>query len=197
MNTLISMSALALLALLGCASSGASHDHAHEDSGPPRMLGTATATLEARSDSAVTGTVTFTEREEVFDGKRSIVIDVRYDITGITPGDTRGFHIHEVGDCSAPDATSAGGHFNPGGHQHGPSDHAMSHAGDLGNITANPAGRAEGLITGLTKITLGPGDHNILGRSVIVHAQADDLSTQPTGNAGARVACGIIIAAGQ
>lgn len=197
MNTLIPLPALALLAHLGCASSGATHDHAHEDAGPPRMLGTATATLEARSDTAVTGTVTFTEREEVFDGKRSIVIDVRYDITGITPGDTRGFHIHEVGDCSAPDATSAGGHFNPGGHQHGPSDHAMSHAGDLGNITANPAGRAEGLITGLTKITLGPGDHNILGRSVIVHAQTDDLSTQPTGNAGARVACGIIIAAGQ
>ena len=117
------------------------------------------------------------------------------DISGLAPGETRGFHVHDVGDCSAPDASSAGGHFNPGGHEHGAMDHPMSHAGDLGNITADASGRAQGLVTDLTKITLQPGAAiGILGRSVIVHAKVDDLTTQPTGNAGARVACGVITA---
>lgn len=158
---------------------------------PDRVLGTAVAKLEARSGSEVTGTVTFTERQTTRDGVNVRVVDVRYDITGITPGETRGFHIHEVGDCSAPDASSAGPHFNPGQHEHGGMDHPMSHAGDLGNITANPAGRAEGLITDMTKFSF-QGDTNIIGRAVVVHAKADDLTSQPAGNAGPRVACGVI-----
>lgn len=161
---------------------------------PDRLLSSATAKLEARSGSTVNGTVTFTERTTTFGGKPMRMVDVRYDITGLVPGETRGFHVHDVGDCSAPDASSAGGHFNPGGHSHGAMDAPMSHAGDLGNITANPAGRAEGLITGLMKISLEPGADSILGRAVIVHEKTDDYTTQPTGNAGARVACGVIVA---
>jgi len=158
------------------------------------MLSSAIAKLEARSGSTVSGTVTFSERQTTFGGKSTRMLDVRYDITGLAPGETRGFHVHDVGDCSAPDASSAGGHFNPGGHSHGAMDAPMSHAGDLGNITANPAGRAEGLITGLMKISLEPGADSIIGRSVIVHEKTDDYTTQPTGNAGARVACGVIVA---
>lgn len=179
------------------ASSGCSSSKEHEapTPRPARMLATATAKLESRSDSKVTGTVTFSEREMSHGDETMIVVDVRYDITGITPGETRGFHVHEVGDCSAPDAASAGPHFNPGSHEHGPMEHPMSHAGDLGNVTANPAGRAEGLITGLTKLSLTSGAAgNIVGRAVVVHAQADDLTSQPAGNAGARVACGVIVA---
>ena len=174
---------------LGCSSTPAPTAPA-----PDRLLSTATAKLEARSGSTVTGTVSFTERTTTVAGKTTNVVDVRYDITGLVPGETRGFHVHDVGDCSAPDAASAGGHFNPGGHNHGAMTEPMSHAGDLGNVTANPAGRAEGLITGLSKITLEPGANSILGRSVIVHQKADDYTTQPTGNAGPRVACGVIVA---
>lgn len=160
-----------------------------------RIVASATAKMEPRSDSLVSGTVTFTERLTTIDGKPAFRLDLRYDLSGLTPGETRGFHVHDVGDCSAPDASSAGGHFNPGGHEHGAMDHPMSHAGDLGNITADGSGRAQGLVTDLTKITLQPGAAiNILGRSVIVHAKVDDLTTQPTGNAGARVACGVITA---
>jgi Cu-Zn family superoxide dismutase len=158
----------------------------------PAKLNSGTATIEARSGSEIAGTVTFTERIDTYEGE-TLVVDVAYDITGITPGDTRGFHIHEIGDCSAPDATSAGAHFNPGNHAHGPAENPFSHAGDLGNITANPAGRAEGKLRGLAKISLHPArPNNVLGRAVIVHAAKDDLTTQPTGGAGARVGCGVI-----
>lgn len=160
-----------------------------------RIVASATAKMEPRSGSEVAGTVTFTERLTTVDGKPAFLLDVRYDIGGLVPGETRGFHVHDVGDCSAPDATSAGGHFNPGGHEHGDIAHPMSHAGDLGNITADATGHAIGVITDLTKITLQPGAAtSVMGRSVIVHAQVDDLMTQPTGNAGARVACGVIAA---
>ncbi len=179
----------ALVTFAACSSSPTTQT---PDADPVRVLATATANMEGRSGTTVAGTVTFTERRASVGGEMMNVIDVRYNLTGITPGDTRGFHVHDVGDCSAPDASSAGGHFNPSGHEHGAMDHPSSHAGDLGNITANPAGRAEGVITGLTKFTLQPGPNSIVGRGLIVHAQADDYTTQPTGNAGARVSCGII-----
>ena len=180
---------LALVTVSACASSDTTKT---PDADVPRVLATATAKMEGRSGTDVSGTVTFTERRASVGGEMMNVIDVRYDITGITPGDTRGFHVHEVGDCSAPDATSAGGHFNPGKHEHGAMDHPSSHAGDLGNITANPAGRAEGVITGVTKFTLEPGPNSIVGRGLIVHEKADDYTTQPTGNAGPRLACAVI-----
>ena len=111
-------------------------------------------------------------------------------ITGLTPG-KHGFHIHEKGDCSAPDATSAGGHFNPDNKAHGAPDAAEHHAGDLGNIEADSKGTAKVNIH-MDGITLGSGANSIMGKAIIVHANADDLKTQPTGNAGGRVACGVI-----
>lgn len=116
-------------------------------------------------------------------------VRVSVSIAGLRQG-AHGFHIHEFGDCSAPDASSAGGHFNPAGQQHaGPKD-ATRHMGDLGNVEAGADGR---VTLGFTDSHLRlEGPTGILGRSVIVHADADDLRTQPTGNAGGRLACGVV-----
>ncbi len=127
------------------------------------------------------GTVTFTKT----DGGMQVVAD----ITGLTPGQ-HGFHIHEFGDCSAPDATSAGGHFNPSKNPHAGHDDAKRHEGDLGNIEADSSGKAHLELT--DKIMTMSGEMSIIGRGVIVHEKVDDLKTQPTGNAGGRVACGVI-----
>lgn len=114
------------------------------------------------------------------------------EIHGLAPG-AHGFHIHQYGDCSAPDATSAGAHFNPTGEPHGGPDAEKRHAGDLGNVEAGQDGNA--MINRLDSRIVLDGDQSILGRSVIVHAQPDDFRTQPTGGAGARIACGVIGAA--
>ncbi|TRW48263.1 superoxide dismutase family protein [Aliidiomarina halalkaliphila] len=111
-------------------------------------------------------------------------------VEGLEPGGVHGFHVHEYGDCSAPDGTSAGGHFNPHGRDHGGPDSSERHAGDLGNLQADDAGMAH-LEMIDTKLELS-GPNSILGKSVIVHAQADDLESQPTGDAGARILCGVI-----
>lgn len=113
-------------------------------------------------------------------------------VTGLEPGGEHGFHIHETGDCSAPDATSAGGHFNPEDHEHGRRSQGEFHAGDMDNLEVGANGLAEVdmLLTGLELGTGGPLD--IDGKAVIVHVQPDDYETQPTGDAGARVACGVI-----
>jgi superoxide dismutase, Cu-Zn family len=139
------------------------------------------ATLSPTKGSTVSGTVTFTK----VDGGVRVVAEV----TGLTPGD-HGFHVHEFGDCSDPEAKSAGGHFNPAGQQHAGPDAAMRHEGDLGNLTADATGRAR--YERVDKFLEIGGDHSIIGRSVIVHEKVDDLKTQPTGNAGARLACGVI-----
>ncbi|MEI6085035.1 MAG: superoxide dismutase family protein [Verrucomicrobiota bacterium] len=141
----------------------------------------AVAVLQPTKGSTVSGTVTFTKVE----GGVQVVAEV----TGLTPGD-HGFHVHEFGDCSDPEAKSAGGHFNPAGHQHGAPDGEVRHAGDLGNLTADATGKAH--YSRLDKHLMLDGDHSIMGHSVIVHEKVDDLKTQPTGNAGARVACGSI-----
>ncbi len=107
------------------------------------------------------------------------------------PVDSRlGFHIHEFGDCTAPDASSAGGHYNPEGHSHGGSDSPSHHAGDLGNIRSSPAGDAYLDITA-PDVSI-DGVHPILGRSVVIHARQDDLHSQPAGNSGPRIGCGVI-----
>ena len=112
-------------------------------------------------------------------------------VTGL-PAGMHGFHIHETGDCSAPDASSAGGHFNPEGKPHGAPDAAEHHLGDLGNIEADASGNATVNIH-MNGITLEPGQPNsVMGKAIIVHAGTDDFTTQPTGNAGARLACGVI-----
>ena len=141
----------------------------------------AIAVLHSASGSNVTGTVTFTASGDE--------VKVVADITGLKPG-KHGFHIHEFGDCSSPDAKSAGGHFNPANHQHGAPDAADRHAGDLGNIEADASGKAHLELS--DKVMKLSGSDSILGHAVIVHEKADDLKTQPTGDAGGRVACGVI-----
>ena len=117
-------------------------------------------------------------------------------ITGVIGGLPRGrqaaFHVHEKGDCSAVDASSAGGHFNPAAQPHGRAGHGAHHAGDADNLVANANGVAQ-VNAHVNGVSLGGGAANdIANRAIIVHAAADDYSSQPAGNAGARVACGII-----
>jgi len=116
-------------------------------------------------------------------------IHVTGSFTGLAFGE-HGFHIHEKGDCSAPDGASAGGHFNPTSSPHGARDAAERHVGDLGNLKADPYGMARLDITD-EKISL-DGPNSIIGKAVIIHEKADDFQTQPTGNAGARIACGVV-----
>lgn len=141
----------------------------------------AVAVLKPTAGHKTEGTLTFTAVGSA--------VAVSGTISGLAPG-KHGFHIHEFGDCSAPDATSAGAHFNPKGHPHaGPVD-PERHAGDLGNLEAG----ADGTVTVDVKdaqLAL-EGDKTIVGRGVIVHAKADDLKTQPTGDAGGRLACGVV-----
>lgn len=139
--------------------------------------------LQPTEGSEVTGTVTF---EELPDGRVRVVAH----LTGLEPG-LRGFHIHEFGDCSAPDASSAGSHFNPAGVEHGGPDDDVQHAGDLGNLEVGEDGVAHKEMI-VDFISLMEGERAIVGRSVIVHADPDDLTSQPTGAAGARLACGVI-----
>lgn len=107
-------------------------------------------------------------------------------IRGLTPG-KHGFHIHEYGDLRASDGTSAGGHFSPQGHQHGSPKDKEHHVGDLGNINANSQGIADvDILAEDLKL------HFVIGRSIVVHGGADDLKSQPSGDAGPRVALGVI-----
>ncbi|UCH10364.1 MAG: superoxide dismutase family protein [Fidelibacterota bacterium] len=144
------------------------------------------AVLHPLGNAAVSGTVTFTRT----DGGVHVVAHVN----GLEPG-LHGFHIHEFGDCSAPDGTSAGGHFNPEGSPHAGPESTTRHLGDLGNLSADDTGHAHLDVVDPHLRLEGP--HAIIGRAVIVHAQADDLTSQPTGAAGARIACGVIGLAGK
>jgi len=142
----------------------------------------ATATLAPTAGNTATGTVSFVQK-----GDR---VSVTAKVSGLTPGG-HGFHIHEKGDCSAPDGMSAGGHFNPTGKSHGDPATPEHHAGDMPMLQADASGNAT-LSAELDVIRIGEGATDIVGKSVIVHKDADDFKTQPTGNSGARVACGII-----
>lgn len=143
---------------------------------------TAAADMKPASASQVSGSVTFSEK----DGK----VEVAVDLKGLAPGD-HGFHIHEKGDCSSPDAKSAGDHFNPDKKDHGAPDSPVHHAGDLGNLTAGEDGTVKTTTT-VDFLTLADGPNSAVGKAVIVHEKADDMKSQPAGNAGARVACGIV-----
>lgn len=153
---------------------------------PSPMSPSATAPLQARSGSNVAGSVSFKPQ-----GGGMVRVEAR--VSGLTPNQEHAFHVHEKGDCSAPDAMSAGGHFNPMGHAHG-APGQMRHAGDMPALKADASGVANAsfLIDG---VTVGSGSTDVVGRSVIVHAKPDDYVTQPTGNAGGRIACGVIAAA--
>jgi superoxide dismutase, Cu-Zn family len=159
---------IALLGLAGC-----------DDTKEP----SATADLKPLGDSGVTGKATFTTH--------GTKVQVDAEISGLTPG-KHGFHVHEFGDCSAPDGTSAGGHFNPEGHPHGAPGPA-SHPGDLGNLEADANGRAT-LSLELESFTVDAAKLGVVGRGLIVHEKADDLVSQPVGEAGGRLACAVITA---
>jgi superoxide dismutase, Cu-Zn family len=144
----------------------------------------ATAQLKPTAGHQARGQVQFVEVEE---GVR-----IKATLSGLTPG-KHGFHVHEKGDCSDPEAKSAGGHFNPGGHDHGAPGAHEHHAGDIGNVEANAKGEAH--VEKLLKGAKLSGPEGFIGRGLIVHAGEDDLSSHPTGNAGGRVACAVIEAA--
>lgn len=143
----------------------------------------ANAALKPTQGSKAFGEATF---EQVGDKVRVVVF-----AQGLKPDQEHGLHIHEAGDCSAPDAMSAKGHFNPTGKPHGHPTSAERHAGDLPALKADKQGRAR-IEVEVDVITLRAGPTSIIGRSVIIHADPDDYKTQPTGNSGARIACGVI-----
>ena len=147
----------------------------------PAPKADAVAVLVPTAGSTTAGSVIFARTEQ---GLRVIA-----KISNLSPG-PHGFHIHEFGDCRATDASSAGDHFNPGKASHGAPDAETRHVGDLGNVVADESGTAkmDAVIAGLQL----EGPDMIIGRSVIVHADADDMQTQPTGGAGVRLACGVI-----
>lgn len=151
--------------------------------GEPTETSSATATLESKSGSSVTGTGTFTQRE----GQVTLELAVEN-----APPGTHAVHLHEKGDCSAEDATSAGAHWNPTGSSHGHFGHNGFHLGDIGNLEVAEDGT--GRLTFTTdKWTLGGGaETDILNKALIVHAAQDDFQTQPTGNAGGRIACAVV-----
>jgi Cu-Zn family superoxide dismutase len=164
--------ALALLALSSCAWDGS-----------PSHVKEAEASLKGAPGTKIEGVVHFKE----VDGG----VEITAKISGLTPG-PHGFHIHENGLCAAPDFASAGGHFNPTKQAHGSPDSEVRHVGDLGNILADDAGDA--IYHRVDKLVQLNGPDSIIGKGVIVHEKADDFETQPTGNAGGRVACGVVIA---
>ena len=144
---------------------------------------TATATLTPTTGNATTGTVQFVQS-----GDR---VQVSGEIRGLKPGAEHGFHVHERGDCSSGDGMSAGGHFNPEGAPHGRHGTGAHHVGDIPSLRANANGVARFDFTSTT-IRLGNGPHSVVGRGLIVHRDPDDYTTQPTGNAGPRLACAVI-----
>jgi len=121
------------------------------------------------------------------------LVRVTAEVRGLKPNAEHGFHVHEKGDCSAPDAMSAGGHFNPGGKPHAHYSKEDRHAGDMPNLRADANGVAR-IEWNSTLLAVGAGAANVIGRSVVVHRDPDDYATQPAGNSGPRIACGLIAA---
>lgn len=138
--------------------------------------------LEELGMSGASGTATFTE---LANGN----IRVELNLKGLTPG-PHGLHVHEFGDCGDA-GMAAGGHFNPDMVDHGAPDGEVHHPGDFGNVQADGDGNVL-MVFETDAITLDEGEHGVLGRALIVHEKADDLMTQPTGDAGGRIACGVI-----
>ena len=160
---------LSILALSACATSGP---------GP-----TATGVLRPTNGNSVTGTVTFKQL-----GDSVLVAGT---IAGLKPNQEHGFHVHEKGDCSSGDGLSTGGHFNPELKVHGAHGQGSHHAGDLPSLKADADGKADVNFTSKT-ISVVSGATQIIGRGLIVHRDPDDFKTQPTGNAGPRLACAVI-----
>ncbi len=179
-NRLLGALSMAMLAVVGLNLYGCSPgDQA------PVGISSAVSNLKATTGNAVIGSVSLV--------KTANGVHIFAQLAGLMRGD-HGFHIHEKGDCSSGDGKSAGGHFNPHKATHGGPDSATRHVGDLGNIVAGKDGKAS--YDRVDTLVTFKGTNNIIGRSIIVHAGTDDLTSQPTGDAGARVACGVIEQAG-
>lgn len=144
----------------------------------------ATATLAPTTGNTTAGTVRFTQR-----GDRVLVSGT---IQGLRPHAEHGFHVHEKGDCSSGDGMSAGGHYNPNDRPHGRHAAGMHHAGDLPSLRADAAGTVRFTFESAS-ISVGPGVADVVGKGLIVHRDPDDYVTQPTGNAGPRLACAVIV----
>jgi Cu-Zn family superoxide dismutase len=164
----LAASAAALALLAGCAT----------PQGPQ-----AVATLRPTAGNTTTGTVRFVQSGDV--------VRVSGEVRGLKPGADHGFHVHEKGDCSSPDGNSAGGHFNPDGKPHGRHGQGTHHAGDLPSLRADANGVASFSFESRT-VKVGSGAVDVVGRGLIVHRDPDDFTTQPTGNAGPRLACAVI-----
>jgi superoxide dismutase, Cu-Zn family len=140
------------------------------------------ATMQPTAGNSVTGALRFKQ-----DGQSVLVLGR---VSGLAPNREYGFHVHENGDCSSGDGMSAGGHFNPTGKRHGPPD-GEHHAGDLPSLKADASGTAV-VDVRVSGSVLGSGVGDFYGKAVVVHALPDDYTTQPSGNSGSRLACGVI-----
>ncbi len=168
MRSLFPLALLAPLVLAGCAT----------PIGP-----TAGAQLQPTRGSTTSGEVRFAQR-----GDKVLVSG---EVRGLKPGAEHGFHVHDKGDCSSGDGMSTGGHFNPGGKKHGAHGGGEHHVGDLPSLKADAMGVARFSFES-GSIAVGSGSADIAGRGLIVHRDPDDYTTQPTGNAGPRLACAVI-----
>lgn len=147
--------------------------------------GQAVAELKPTAGNSASGTVQFTQA-----GNK---VRISGTIRGLTPAAEHGFHVHEKGDCTAPDATSAGGHFNPDGQPHGHPQRGKHHAGDMPMLKADANGTAT-INHETDRLTLAAGPNGVVGRAVVVHRDVDDFKSQPAGNSGPRIACGVVVA---
>ena len=148
----------------------------------------AVANLDAAAGSQVWGSVSFVETGSG--------VLVRADVRNLRSGGEFGFHVNEKGDCSSPDFMSAGGHFNPGGKPHAHFGKPERHAGDMANLRATAEGNATYAFE-TTLLAVKPGPNSVVGRAVVIHLNPDDYTSQPAGNSGPRIACGLIREADQ
>ena len=178
---IVLLATVSALGLAACASTPPAPPAVSSSTSTARM---AVANLAPASGSLVSGKLTLMPMGNG--------VHVSGDIGGLAPGSSHGFHIHETGDCSAADAASAGGHFNPTASMHGKAEAGAHHAGDIDNIVADASGVAH-VNAHVMGISLGGGAaSDIAGRAFVVHAAPDDYATQPSGNSGARIACGVV-----
>ena len=178
-KTVVTLGLLIALLVVGFSAEGATKSKSSKKA--PAKVVRAEAVISPTQGNEASGIIMFTQEKS---GVRIVAV-----VQGLTEG-IHGFHVHENGDCSAPDGMSAGGHFNPAGKPHGGPKDQERHVGDLGNLRANVYGKTyyeevDPMIT-----LEGPG--SIIGRAIVIHADPDDLKTQPGGGSGARVGCGVI-----
>ena len=189
MNTPILRTALvaaAVASLAACATNNTNTGEANENN--PRTAASALLTSAAggtpqpNPQSPVQGTVKFSQVRDT--------VSVSGSVTGLAPNARHAFHVHEKGDCSSPDFNSAGGHFNPTNQPHGAHNSGKHHVGDMPELTTDASGTANISFNSSSLKLRGP--NSIIGKAVIVHAAPDDVNAQPSGNAGARLVCGVI-----